>query len=739
MHIELIKIGGLKGPPVEYKLARLNLIDGPNGSGKSRILDAVRFAFGGRTAGVAADGRNLSEAMKGKGLFVELVVLLDSGERITIRRERQTTARGVFSRSVLSVDGAQVDRVEQLGPFNLERGRTLVDMSPEALLSAVSTIGAATGSGALIASLEAAVESVSGKPAPKGPPLYRLEAALDWIADCHRETKRDVADASASQDRSRRDLGTARVVPGFADEKAAEALEASDALETSGASIGEARSRVASANATIGKLETKLERAGSGGEDLEAAEAALAEEREKCDGIFQAKEKAQAEKEYRAQNFSAIEQKIAGIENRCAAFQSDLARAKDSSSQLEAAPCARREDWVSLDDQDLDPFVEPENLCGKCPFTSRAREAGDKIEQLETEIEQLATSLEELTPTWQSDGEYLNVAKAALDQLSDDLRSSTSRVRIKESAASEARRSAGASAEDRQAWKDEIREAQAESKAARALLEKEQREGEALRARRSSALAEEREARVQEGQLLRLKADEKRAGEAEEKLATISELSNQAKLVKRSLAEAGEKRLLEEGSALVVAPWELAFSEGRVGLRGPSGDFWTGAGLSAAQKEILFAALDFAQSAIDGESFVLSMIEADTIDDEARPLLLDQLEGALERGELSQAFVCSWARIDDLASDAWTRIEVESRRDEKPEEPEEDPFAAPAYVDTIQAGEGPSLTRWLQAIKKVRPGAYQKIPRKLGERRTLLLELLEEMPDDEKEAILCTE
>ena len=160
--------------------------------------------------------------------------------------------------------------------------------------------------------------------------------------------------------------------------------------------------------------------------------------------------------------------------------------------------------------------------------------------------------------------------------------------------------------------------------------------------------------------LRRLRTDESRAHEVDEQIEAVKTLESLARRVRSRFISAGLDAIREHGGPVVEWMHDLGH-EGRVGLRGPGGRFWSGPGLSAAQAELLGVALDVAIARIDGAEYRPMMVEADPLDGAARRSVIQAAGRLLGAGDVTQVFVASWLRIEDTGTVNGadiTRVEV---------------------------------------------------------------------------------
>jgi len=129
------------------------------------------------------------------------------------------------------------------------------------------------------------------------------------------------------------------------------------------------------------------------------------------------------------------------------------------------------------------------------------------------------------------------------------------------------------------------------------------------------------------------------------------------RVAERSLAKAGADELL--GVAAMYLPPNFGVPlvfEGAVGIQ-KGADFWSGPGLSSAQRLVLALSIDRALDTITGRRLRLALIEAEALDDNTLDHVCAALEGDVEMGELDAALLLSCHEPARL-TDQWQRIHV---------------------------------------------------------------------------------
>ena len=354
MLVQEVQIRGLKGAPTEQAFGPLNLIQGPNGTGKTRLLDGILFACGQETAGVSPDGKNLAAAMEGEEISAKITICVGDGELVDLERTRRRS-RGTFSRSKLFNNGLEIDSVERIiGPFNPRKGRAMVDMSPDALLVAVSQIGArcSEDAGPLLDALERAAMAYDKAWKPEGgPALDRLEVAVSEISDWRKRQKKAVREAESSREFSRKQLGAARVQPGASALMAERAEEAGEKEREASSRVGQSRAESASLSKQVAALRKKLSSAGTGGEDLASATTEAARVASELEEAKRVQEAAEKERRDKASSHDDLERSIQGTEDAIAELDSELSSRRAQAEHLSSAPCSKTTEWISIADQ----------------------------------------------------------------------------------------------------------------------------------------------------------------------------------------------------------------------------------------------------------------------------------------------------------------------------------------------------------------------------------------------------
>jgi chromosome segregation protein len=645
MFIESLRIDGIKGGPVEYHLGPLVCIEGPNGSGKSRIMDAIRFLFGADPAGVAVEGRAMADLMAGDRLFVEAVIT-DSDRRIVASRERVIEG-GTFRRSALVIDG-QPASADDLPSVRLGAGRPLVYASDEVTAAELARIGAASLDPEPIDLIEAATaQAIEGwQPDTSRPAGDRIGAVFAAVKAERRRLRTDAAEASASAERSRQSFGTVHIQIGEAARWSSIAEDAAQKVANISRDIGAIEADLGSAMMRRRKIEQRLsERAEAGAEAFDSLRARAIAASE-AHGPARAALDAANDAVVGAKTvFEAAERAVAIAEDKARRAAERRDQAAAVAAQLDGVPCRRSPEWVTVDEITANPLAGGVDLCGGCPLSASAREQDQALGALEARVASAIEAGKEAGVAWAKAADDLRAVKAAATLAADReltlrraLETATARLRKAEQAAEMTVERA-----------DELR-AEYESLGAeidrqtRALAER-KAELERVVARRVEAKRKADEGRIAEERLRRLRADEAQAREVEERVEAVKTLAALAKRVRDRFVSAGLDTIRAHGGPVVEWMHDLDL-DGRIGLRGPKGRFWSGPGLSAAQAELLGVALDVAIARIDGAVYRPMMVEADPLDGDARRAVVDAAARLLTSGDVTQVFIASWLRVE---------------------------------------------------------------------------------------------
>jgi hypothetical protein len=724
MRLTSITIAGFKGAePVTYDLGPLTFVTGQNGQGKSRIREGIDFALGRDVSGVSAQGKELRAALAGAELDVTLTVLLDDGETQTVRRVRRLE-KGTFKKPVLYIGGVEADETKLsnlLGDVSAPAGASWLDLSEDKLLAELARLGARAREGrtSVLDAIRAVVAHNRGALADalctalavKAPPRFvppdgatedviaagcaaRATDVLKAVDGCSLATlliqARDVAKAEVNEaqkalkaiegsaDRSREASTAAEVRPDEVATKAAlvEAAEkafntaqeeftrAKAALESGAKPLADWRAqrarheeRVEAARRRLSALPIPVETTAPKAEveplrvALATAEAYLrdvGEERANAVGDEQSKLFAwgQAENTTRGA-VAALKVLDAGHCPTCrqaitgdvrAVFDRALADAQSAEAARKSELDAARE-YLAQQNDDYNFAV------AEC---RKAREALDAMLKAQADDGRLAASRE-----------TYNAAAAELDRA---LHEQTVFLATPAPA--------------------EPADAQARVEVAKADAE---REFAALNVQR----AEHHDLLGKVERYKRWRQDLKARTDAEARKKSADALMETVRTAERSLAKAGADELL--GVAAMYLPPSFGVPlvfEGAVGIQ-KGADFWSGPGLSSAQRLVLALSIDRALDTITGRRLRLALIEAEALDDSTLDHVCAALEGDVEMGELDSALLLS-CHEPAMLTEQWRRIHVgpEMARGPRGGQPYPEGYGRPAIeaaVDVLLA------------------------------------------------------
>jgi hypothetical protein len=714
MRLTSITIAGFKGAePVTYDLGPLTFVTGQNGQGKSRIREGIDFALGRDVSGVSAQGKELRAALAGAELDVTLTVLLDDGETQTVRRVRRLE-KGTFKKPVLYIGGVEADETKLtnlLGDVSAPAGASWLDLSEDKLLAELARLGARAREGrtSVLDAIRAVVAHNRGALADalctalavKAPPRFvppegatedviaagcaaRATDVLKAVDGCSLATlliqARDVAKAEVNEaqkalkaiegsaDRSREASTAAEVRPDEVATKAAlvEAAEkafntaqeeftrAKAALESGAKPLADWRAqharhaeRVEAARRRLGALPVPVE-ASAPKVEVEPLRAALVtaeaylrdvgEERASAVGDEQSKLFAwgQAENTTRGA-VAALKVLDAGHCPTCrqtitgdvrAVFDRALADARATEATRKADLDAARE-YLAQQNDDYNFAV------AEC---RKAREALDAVLKAQADDGRLAASRE-----------TYNAAAADLDRALHEQTVFLANPAPAEPADAQAR--------------VEVAKADAE------------REFAALNVQRS----EHHDLLGKVERYKRWRQDLKARTDAEARKKSADTLMETVRSAERSLAKAGADDLL--GVAAMYLPPSFGVPlvfEGAVGIQ-KGADFWSGPGLSSAQRLVLALSIDRALDTITGRRLRLALIEAEALDDTTLDHVCAALEGDVEMGELDAALLLS-CHEPAMLTEQWRRIHVgpEMPRGPRGGQPYPDGYGRPA-------------------------------------------------------------
>jgi archaellum component FlaC len=727
-----LSITGLKGGPRRHDLSKVTLVDGPNGAGKSSILDAIRFLFGLQTAGVGAEGGNLRALMEGDEITVEAKVLA-GGVVKTIRRSRRVVD-GTFKSSTFAVDGIK-DAPNPFGSVAIHAGRDLLDLSDEKLNAFLSRIGADASPGVISALIDEVVKAGS-KGVHSKPDAATLERiGLDVASEL--ASARAAAKATASAvDASRRELGPVRVEVGLSSKLNEELTRAMELELLISTNLGSIQGQMSAARQRAGEMAQKLSaKSDAGRAGLLQEEATRLQDSVAAEASAHGELVAKAKAAHRAigpasDTAGRLHEKLTEAESRAASI-----------NPAAAPPCSRSSSWISPED----PFAEPEDLCGVCPLAKEQalwQERRAKAQKEASELKESVRRADEVYQAALAAYENANASVAAsrqrLDRMQDNLHEVTGSLRSQQEINAAALSRSNELREEAVALKARLEELDADqNRLSRELAE--------VRQVKDRLTAEVRTARINEERLRRQKADEASASAAEAHLTKMKALEKSVSDARSAIANAGADRIIK-----LVGPVHgcltLAYEGGRFGLT-DGRSFWTNAGLSAAQRELLSVWLDYAVQAIDKHSLRLMMIEADPLDVPSREGLMADMVDVVAQGY--QVIICSWMPFVGLTGSDVAHIHLGSHQPAQPAIVEADPFddpfdpfsetpteKRPDAIKVASTMDGPGLTQVLNKLKASRPGAFDKVPRSLENRRELLIRILSEIPESEHEEIM---
>lgn len=714
MRLTSVTIAGFKGAePVTYDLGPLTFVTGQNGQGKSRIREGIDFALGRDVSGVSAQGKELRAALAGAELDVTLTVLLDDGETQTVRRVRRLE-KGTFKKPVLYIGGVEADETKLtnlLGDVSAPAGASWLDLSEDKLLAELARLGARAREGrtsvldavrAVVAHNRGALaDALCTALAVKAPPRFvppegatedviaagcaaRATDVLKAVDGCSLATlliqARDVAKAEVNEaqkalkaiegsaDRSREASTAAEVRPDEVATKAAlveaaekafstaqeELTRAKAALESGAKPLADWRAqharhaeRVEAARRRLGALPVPVE-ASAPKVEVEPMRAALVtaeaylrdvgEERASAVGDEQSKLFAwgQAENTTRGA-VAALKVLDAGHCPTCRqAITGDVRAVFDRAlSDARAAEAARKAELDAAREYLAQQNDDYNFAVAEC---RKAREALDAVLKAQADDGRRAASRE-----------TYNAAAADLDRA---LHEQT--VFLVNPAPAEPA------------------DAQARVEVAKADAE---REFAALNVQRS----EHHDLLGKVERYKRWRQDLKARTDAEARKKAADTLMETVRSAERSLAKAGADELL--GVAAMYLPPSFGVPlvfEGAVGIQ-KGADFWSGPGLSSAQRLVLALSIDRALDTLTGRRLRLALIEAEALDDNTLDHVCAALEGDVEMGELDAALLLS-CHEPAMLTEQWRRIHVgpEMPRGPRGGQPHPDGYGRPA-------------------------------------------------------------
>lgn len=733
MRIERLTIQGLKGQSSTYKLDERNLIVGGNGTGKSAVMDGVRFVLGQDPAGVPVNSPALVGALDGNQMSVEAVIRFADGSTTTIRRERRRTDEGM-GRSALYVDGQKKGKMpEELGDVSTPAGRELIDMSPARLLAAVSEIGARDeqASEVVDALIDAVCDHNRGVLAPKvhgkSGIAEKISAAANAVHREYLDRKRDAEAAGAAAERSRQELGGARVAPGTTKRLSEQLKEVRQAYQQLTMNLGREQQTTAQARKKLTDLRGALESAGDGDgvEELEREVIAL---RERVEELAASEKQARHDRDVAMEGYRQAQREA----DRAAAFieqaNNDLSSTIYRAELLGQAAC-RDAVWLDVRAAETDPFIEPRELCTECLLSADAQQASKRVGEYRSVLDEARRRGQQVKTEWEAAAAR---GKGAGDAFANTEHETAEARRVLEAKERLLRQKRATGGGDISRIQQQIQEAEAKLARSNELEQELAPQVEQTGARVAELETEEREARLAEERLARLYRDREHQQRAEANRDEAADLMARVKDVRTSLREAGARRITEAAQPFLPSDWQMFFDDDGTICLADGLHICSSTGLSTAQRELFGFALDMAINDIEDRGLRLALIELDHIDLKIRRGVFTALERAvagLEGARVSQVIACTWW---DERRPGWQRIEMAppstpADAGEGAEIPEEaDPFAIDhGWVDEL---EGPQLRDLLRALNEVQPGCSRTVPRAIEHRKELLRKLLDTIP-----------
>lgn len=688
-----IEIAGFKGADVvAYDLTSpLVFITGRNGQGKSRIREALDFVLGRDVAGVSGAGKELRAALAGAELDVTLTVELDDGAIQTVRRARRVE-KGTFKKPVVYIGGVEADEskvVNLLGDVSAPSGSAWLDLSEDKLLAELARLGARARAGR--DSVLSAVRAVAAH--NKGALAESLCAALGVKAPPRFVPPEDAPEDVAAAGYVARAADVLKGLDGcdaaklLAQAREVAKAEVNDAQRALKAIEGSAdRSREASVAAEVRPDEVALVEA----QVKTADEAFRAAEAERVTAKNALDQGARPLADWQATK-ARLEAKVQGARNRLGALavpasatapkaEVEPLRAALTAAETYARGVATERDEAAKTEQSaLFAWGQAENTTrgaraalkvlegGHCP-TCRQAITGDVRAVFDLALATAEQAEARAKSELDAAREYLADQRSELENAANDM----AKARQALDAALGVQASEGRMAAARETYnaaKTALDEALAEQ--TEFLGKPAPAEPADAQARHNAALADA-EAKLREleqirgrltevsGQVERYKrwrSDLKARTDAEARKKAADALMETVRTAERDLAKAGADELL--GTAAMYLPPEfgepLVF-EGAVGIR-KSGAFWSGPGLSNAQRLVLALSIDRALDAINGRMLRLVLVEAEALDNRTLDHVCAALEGDVEMGALDCAMLISCHEPPRLVPQ-WQRIHV---------------------------------------------------------------------------------
>lgn len=727
-----IEIAGFKGAaPAAYDFTSpLVFITGRNGQGKSRIREAFDFVLGRDVAGVSGSGKELRAALAGAELDVMLTVELDDGAVQTVRR-RRCVEKGTFKKPVVYIGGVEADDTklaEQLGDLSAPAGTSWLDISEDKLLAELARLGARARAGR--ESVLSAVRAVTAH--NRGALADSLCTALGVKTPPRFVPDEDATEESIATGYAARVTDVLKAVDGCSlatlliharDVAKAEVNDAQRALKAIEGSAD--RSREASVAAEVRPDEVALVDVQVKAAD-DAFRAAEAERVTAKNALEQGRRPLadwQATRDRLEAKVQAARTRLGGMpaptaDDAAAVDDGPLRAALNAASEYETQVAAERESATKAERDAMFAWGQAENTTrgaraalsvldgGHCP-TCRQAITGDVRAVFDRALADAHDAEDRAKAA-------LDAAREYIQQQRDDLNfAATERANAQRAldAAREKNAAAGRVAAARETYNAAAR-ALDESIAEHATFlakpapaepaDAQARLGMATAdAAEKSAALEQLRARLTEvsGQVERYKrwrSDLKARTDAEGRKKAADLLMDTVRTAERDLAKAGADDLLST-AAMYLPPdfGEPLVFEGAIGIS-KDGAFWSGPGLSNAQKLVLALSIDRALDAINGRRLRLVLVEAEALDDSTLDHVCAALEGDVEMGALDCAMLISCHEPPRLVPQ-WQRIHVgppspvrpgggePSPRDEQPAAAAPSPAHTPSVIERVVA------------------------------------------------------
>lgn len=742
--IERLSIEGLKGAAGDYPLTRLNVVVGPNGAGKTRLADAISFLLGRDVAGENVDGRNLRQLLSGDRMRVRgIFAFTDRGNgALDVARIREVGAKGGFGESRLFVNNneaeAAVEMAKYLGRTSAPGGSEWVDLSPEKVTAALALIGIALSPKAIDEALHAIREYSGGAADPAARPLRgRFNPPADPVAalelctktakeelNAAREHKRGVA---KSTDRSRVEV-VVGIDPGIIEKRKGASSAAEQKAQRLAGELASARTRLDDANTrrqehdsetqdvrdTIAACERREREAKARLEATPPAgptQEAVAELQKKRDAA--SRDHATAAETHKRLEEGAVAAERAlnaqdkkRIESTLDAKQAaaNLADAERRAGLMKSVPCATSGCWIDADEIPPDDGPTQNDLAATCPLLAEARTAQNQIPELRAaaarakerndgDIDKKVDRAAALRLARDERDEALVAANKLLKAYDDARVAFEAAVKEQRAAAdmAEARGKATSDIEaaraDAARWREkleshllQIDQIAATIDEAQVAVDSASEAYEAAKAEAASASTALGEATEQHTKHERYTKDRMDEAAAEKRETAAKKLLEDIEEVQAKVMKQGQAAITDRAARFIAAPWSLAFDNGRVGLS-DGREFWSGPGLSAAQRAIVSMALDAALDDLQSRRLRIVHLEVDQLDHAARARALGELRQAVDDGKVGQVFVMLW-RPDDLDQpyfSGFNVVRIRSARDADAVQPKTttdfDPFA----------------------------------------------------------------